>query len=122
MDFEKIALEVFPELDQDLVPYVASIVEENKSASADELADILTPILTGYDVVSEEEIGVRCKKIPPLLKKGQKHKPYSLEWFIMLVALRTANPTSWTSPSCSALWTTSRRKRKLHRFCGMHRM
>lgn len=79
MDFEKIALEVFPELDQDLVPYVASIVEENKSASADELADILTPILTGYDVVSEEEIGVRCKKIPPLLKKGQKHKPYSLK-------------------------------------------
>lgn len=99
MDFEKIALEVFPELDQDLVPYVASIVEENKSASADELADILTPILTGYDVVPEEEIGMRCKKIPPLLSKGQKRKPYVLEMPIILVALWTANPTSWTSPS-----------------------
>lgn len=87
MNFEKIALEVFPELDQDLVPYVASIVEENKTASASELADILTPILTGYDVVAEEEISNRCKKFPPLLNKGKKRKPYTYQWSIMLVAL-----------------------------------
>ena len=76
MNFEKIALEVFPELNQDLVPYVASIVEDNKTASANELADILTPILTGYDVLSEQEISARCKKFPSLLSKGQKRKPY----------------------------------------------
>ena len=66
-NYEKIAAEVFPELDSDLVPYIASILEENQKANVDELTEVLTPFLIGYEVCSEEEIADRCKKLPPML-------------------------------------------------------
>ena len=66
-NYEKITTEVFPELDTDLVPYIASILEENQKANADELTEVLTPFLVGYEVCSEEEIAERCKKLPSKL-------------------------------------------------------
>ncbi len=67
--FEQVAKKVFPELDDDLVPYIASILEENQTASAEELEETLSPILTGYEVVSEEEIAKRCKLLPSKLHR-----------------------------------------------------
>ena len=66
-NYEKVAAEVFPELDTDLVPYIASILEENQKASAEELTEVLTPFLVGYEVCSEEEIANRCKNLPSKL-------------------------------------------------------
>ena len=77
LNFEKIVSSVFPELDQDLVPYVASILEENQKASQDEITDALFPILSGYDVVSEDEIPNRCQQIVNYLKQKQDKKKYS---------------------------------------------
>lgn len=83
-NFEKITSTVFPELDDDLVPYVASIIEENQSGSADEIEEALFPILSGYDVVPEEEISIRCKQIPGLLKsKHTKKKYFSVKYNIV---------------------------------------
>lgn len=73
-NFENITSTVFPELDKDLIPYVASILEENQSASLNDLTEALFPILSGYDVVPEDEIPIRCKRIPPLLKAKQNRK------------------------------------------------
>lgn len=74
MNFEKIALEVFPELDSDLVPYVASILEDSQTSSASDLADILTPIITGYLAMSEEEVAKRSKKLHSILQKKRVKK------------------------------------------------
>ena len=74
MNFEKIALEVFPELDSDLVPYVASILEDSQTSSVSDLADILTPIITGYLAMSEEEVGKRSKKLHSILQKKRAKK------------------------------------------------
>lgn len=74
LNFEKIVSTVFPELDSDLVPYVASILEENQKASADDITDALFPILSGYDVVSEDEISTRCQKIHQMLKTKENNK------------------------------------------------
>ena len=73
-DYSKIASKVFPELDEDLVPYVASILEENKTSTADQFAELLSPILMGYEVCSEEEVAERCKKLPSLLHHKGKSK------------------------------------------------
>ena len=73
-NFEKIAAKVFPELEGDLVPYVASILEENKTATADELVEVLSPILTGYEVCSEEAIAERCKKLPGMMHHKEEVK------------------------------------------------
>ena len=55
-NYSKIASKVFPELDEELVLYVASILEENKTSNADQFTELLSPILTGYEVCSEEEV------------------------------------------------------------------
>lgn len=73
-NYESIASTVFPELDADLVPYVASILEENAKSSADDLNDMLCPILIGYEVCSEEEIAERCKKLPAMLQVKETPK------------------------------------------------
>ena len=73
-NFEKITSKVFPELEGDLVPYVASILEENKTATADELVEVLSPILTGYEVCSEEAIVDRCKKLPGMMHHKEEVK------------------------------------------------
>lgn len=74
-NYNRIASKVFPELDEDLVPYVASILEENKTSDANQLAELLSPILTGYEVCSENEVLERCKKLPSLLHhKGERKK------------------------------------------------
>lgn len=75
IDFEQVTKKTFPELDQDLVPYVASILEENQTAAAEELEEILSPILMGYEVIPEEEISKRCKTLPSKLhRKKAKQK------------------------------------------------
>ena len=73
--FEEITSKVFPELDEDLVPYVASIIEENSGANASELEESLAPILMGHEILSEQEIPSRCKKLVSLLH-NKKKKPF----------------------------------------------
>lgn len=83
-NFEKITSTIFPELDSDLVPYVASIIEENRSGSADDIEEALFPILSGYDVVPEEEISKRCKQIPGLLKSKHQKKKYGFVNYLIV--------------------------------------
>ena len=76
--FEHITSIVFPELDKDLVPYVASIIEENQKEPVDVLTDCLYPTLSGYEVVPDEEIPNRCKKLISLLNSNKGKKKYIL--------------------------------------------
>ena len=76
INFENIISTVFSEVDKDLIPYLASILEENQSSTVDEITDAMFPILSGYDVVPESEIAERCKTVYNILMESTPKKKY----------------------------------------------
>lgn len=92
--FEKITSSVFPELDKDLVPYVASIIEENQKESLDVITDALYPTLSGYEVVPDDEIPNRCKKLISLLNSNKGKKKYIVILSVYYLGKRKANHRS----------------------------
>ena len=120
-NYESIASTVFPELDADLVPYVASILEENAKSSADDLNDMLCPILIGYEVCSEEEIAERCKKLQAMLQVKETPKKCGMPMLSNRVGKNPLKGSSERDLWWWVAWRRSSERRKLPRVSGVVR-